>query len=496
MWLFENNRFNEVAGGVTLIPDDPPETYDGTAPPQGSYYLDLTSGMSLKSDEKITVNSEWMIGFHAKFTSTTKAFFSIDNKLDVWGDISANLVKFESLGDSQTGNSEDLVDISGWNYYMLRYMDGNLSVFFNGAYASTGADSVIGDLSAMVDTFRIGKNSFSTGFVDIDAFVYYDVAFTDTQVGVQSTYTDSILGVNPDPPTPDDYTVLFSHDFDDLGVLARGDYNPNTDPGWNNPNHNSRPLSTMAIVDDGTDTVFAHYYDYGHSGDNPTTDYPSWETGTGTYFTTSIRSDFEGYDELYFSYNMKTSPGFYPGIADGEFQEMKIPGLESENFTTGITRPGSSVRLRWSNCCGGSNYIRWYNKIPDRATWEPLVGDFNDTIDTSGEWHNWTMRVSNNTVGSSNGLIEFFYDGRFVGRETSLILNKDGNQFHKIEVSTSGGGGQQNGGDYSFQVFDDDKYTYYDDFVVWQAGSGDPGRGNPSDPGRVLNMPTECELNK
>lgn len=293
-----------------------------------------------------------------------------------------------------------------------------------------------------------------------------------------------------------DSRVLFSHDFDDLGLLARGEYDPEKDQGWNSPNHDTeiakRPISTMAIVSDGIDTVFAHYYDQGHCGDQPSVDYPTYTFATGTYFSTYIKANQTGYNDLYLSWNLKTSPGFYAGAKNHVYSEMKFPGLESEKYSGSSSTDGGAVRLRYSNWDDGNNYIRWLCGLAQQTSgYEEMVGDFNDTIDTRGTiWHNYTMRVSNNTGSNYDGLIEFFYDGVLVGSKTGLQLTKKNNEFIKMMISTAGGG------DYSEHVFESDMYLYYDDIVVWQGGASAPARGVASASGRVLDMPTECDWPK
>ncbi len=75
--------------------------------------------------------------------------------------------------------------------------------------------------------------------------------------------------------------------------------------------------------------------------------------------------------------------------------------------------------------------------ITGERIYEPLVGTINDSIDTSGEWHNYCMGISNNPSGNADGIIEFFYDGVLVGNQPPLQITRYGAPFVKFVVSTA-----------------------------------------------------------
>lgn len=293
-----------------------------------------------------------------------------------------------------------------------------------------------------------------------------------------------------------DTEVLFNHDFDNLGLYARGAYNPTSDATWHSvAGFDSETVNNLAIVDDGSDTVFAQYYDEGHVGLGSGCDTGGGD-GTGTYFSALIKSAGTRYTDVYMSYNYKTSSDFHVGVRTNQYMEMKYPGLEATDLWT----DGASVRPRYSNYASpASQYYRWYNKLygDSWSATEPLVGTVVDSLITDGNWHNITIRVSTNSSTSSpNGIVEFFHDGVLTGSVTGLnISNLVG--IDKLEWSTATGGCGQ---DAILMEMEADHYIYYDDLVVWRykGSTSAPGRGETSASGRDLSatMPTECEINK
>jgi len=339
------------------------------------------------------------------------------------------------------------------------------------------------------DVHRRGsKYEGKPGVTDLDTLSIYDEASGERVGGDPG---DDLL------PNPEDgYTLVFAHDFDDHPIAARGNYDPNSDPGWNTPmfNYVARSNYSMAIIDDGADRVFAHYYDQGKMGDKYSDNNGTY--ATGTYFAAYINENTSvGYTDVYFSFNMKTSPGFYPGEYANLYQEMKIPGVQS---SLGLHPDGASIRLRWDNYhTPGSGYISWLAKTAESYSkdtyghYSPMVGDVIDTIDTRGtEWHNYCMRVSLNTGTNKDGLLEFFYDGVLIGTcPPHWITTND--LITKILVSTADGGSGPH------HLMENDMYIYYDDFVVWKGEEGYPGRGEASLHNRVLrNYPPECKMDK
>ncbi len=156
----------------------------------------------------------------------------------------------------------------------------------------------------------------------------------------------------------------------------------------------SRQSTLDILSESGSHNKFMRgYFPKGQSG--PYTSGWSWYTPVSGTIT-----------ELYFSYDIRFKPGFQ-WILGG-----KIPGLFGGTVNSGTyIKPtdGFSVRPMWL-----------YGKLVFYVYHHDMKSIYGDTYTcenfsfVTGTWYNITMRVVLNSVGSNNGILEGFVNGKLV----------------------------------------------------------------------------------
>jgi len=225
----------------------------------------------------------------------------------------------------------------------------------------------------------------------------------------------------------DDLDVIFQNDFEQ-NTLGNYEYSEfifdwYTKWGFTYPGWNTRQSTTDIIQDDDPDDstkVLKGYY--------PIDEFGSTNTGFNWWVYLN-----DGYDELYFSYDLYFMPEFQPQLGG------KIPGImggypysakpyDGTDYLSASMMFSQSCRIQFysayvdakANPSGALDTYYWgYDGYPEDY-WLPssLVIEYAKgtfAYVTPGEWHNITYRVVLNTVtgsvGDYNGILEGYFDG-------------------------------------------------------------------------------------
>ena len=211
------------------------------------------------------------------------------------------------------------------------------------------------------------------------------------------------------------------------------------------------------------------------------------ENGGGFQFQPTIPGQHE---EIYLSYNIMFKPGMDFGLSG------KLPGLgagtwvnddraSSDGFIGGLCfKTGGKIGfyLYWKGMPDDQEYgttTMWYDPENYGSTFYFDV--------TAEVWYNVTYRVVMNEVGSANGLVEGFINGKLARQVTDLELRSTENTFidHLKMYWFYGGGDERFKTSRDEWINIDDVYLF--EFMPNQAGI--PYANTSSQLGRVLDLP-------
>ncbi|MEM7799186.1 MAG: polysaccharide lyase [Chloroflexota bacterium] len=165
-----------------------------------------------------------------------------------------------------------------------------------------------------------------------------------------------------------------------------------------------------------------------------------------------------GYNELYVAYRVRFPEGF-DFVKGG-----KLPGLVGGEANSGGDRPngrdGWSARMMWTREGKVIQYV--YHPDQPKSSGDDMDWDLSgQRYFQPGVWHTVEHRVVMNTPGSSNGLIEGWFDGDLAFRREGLrFRDVDQLAIDALYFSTFFGG---SGADWAAQQ---DESIFFDDFVI------------------------------
>ncbi len=280
----------------------------------------------------------------------------------------------------------------------------------------------------------------------VDAPVHADAARVDA-----TALIDARLDARPDAAVDADLSaVIFVQDFDDSPLATYT--TDQLDIDWMNPPWSGGVSEGRCAIVDGAE-VF--------SGRSLRVVYPMGGVGPGEGGAQWQLEFGDSYDELYLSYRLKFASG-YDFVRGG-----KLPGLAGGAANTGGDLPdgtdGWSARMMWRVDGAVVQYV--YH--PDQP--ESYGEDFDWELGGArafvpGQWHQVEHRIVMNTPGTSDGVVEGWFDG-------VPALYRDGLRFRDVGTfaidmmyfSTFFGGA-----DASWAATSDE-HVYFDDFVISTA---------------------------
>ena len=172
-------------------------------------------------------------------------------------------------------------------------------------------------------------------------------------------------------------------------------------------------------------------------------------------------------DEYYLQYRWRYQPNWewgrgnkFPGLRAAPSFGAGGNGNQSGNFG------GATIRMQTNN----NGLLRWYVYHYDATSiWGENLG-WNGFQMQRGVWYTIIMRVVQNTIGQSNGILQVWVDGVLRNTQSNMVFRlqetqESSKQFNQISVET-----QMGGGDSSFAA-PQDQYTWMDDFYLWNYSS-------------------------
>jgi hypothetical protein len=201
--------------------------------------------------------------------------------------------------------------------------------------------------------------------------------------------------------------------------------------------------------------------------------------GTGTIFE-SYPGGMVGQTELYLSYNLYFEDGFDWGLGG------KLPGLLGKPMPISGTHITYDQAFRVMFMWQGQGDVHFYCYDHDNPT---IYGRSNGVFGTPlprGEWVSLTMRLSLNDVGSKNGFLEAYVNGRLVKQWSGLNFRNHNYDIDTLYVETFMGGN-----DISWAP-DHTQYMWMDDFFVYKYKPGTPGvpaERSMNSPGATIPLP-------
>jgi hypothetical protein len=272
----------------------------------------------------------------------------------------------------------------------------------------------------------------------------------------------------------DIFNIYFSHDFENNTI---GNYLDNEwREDWNNPPWSDRivPIDVIQNQDSVNGSKVLKWY-FPQGGVGPRACGGQWLTDLG-----------RDYDELYLSYKIKFKPGF-EWVLGG-----KIHGLLGEPDNDGNAPPpydgGFNILICWDETPGRNIKFYYYHQDQTHNYGDIYLWD--QAIETD-RWYTITLRAVmntvNNGVGSNDGILEGFVDGKLVAQLGGIrFRNFDYIGINILEISTFYGGFED------YWAPKNDQWIETDDFYVFTYKEGiNVPRGNTYSPkDRILVLPS------
>jgi hypothetical protein len=159
-------------------------------------------------------------------------------------------------------------------------------------------------------------------------------------------------------------------------------------------------------------------------------------------------------NEYYAEYQVMFSPNF-EWVKGG-----KIPGLVGGTAPTGGANAdrGLSARYMWRNNGKAILYLYWQGKTATHGQEIALGKNF-----SKGVWHTLKQRIKLNTPGSSNGIMQVWFDNQLVYSKSDYKFIKSGDnwQIDKFYFSSFFGGSAPRWSAVK------DEYIFFDNFRIW-----------------------------
>ncbi len=205
--------------------------------------------------------------------------------------------------------------------------------------------------------------------------------------------------------------------------------------------------------------------------------------GGGDYWTAYF-TDTDGYDELYFAFNVMWRPGF-DFVNGGKLPFLAGGPVNTQDATKPTEEMGFDCILMFrtsaedSRTTGRIQYYVYHQNCPDpryaesrewvNPSGDPFIFDVSDST-----WYNIAVRIKVNSwangVGNRDGFIEGFIDGQFImGMYNLEFLSgiNEGMGLDRMGIASFFGGCSIN------HAAKRDEWAWLDDFVVWYYGEGE-----------------------
>ena len=461
-YLFENSPVDNSDNGRTATYSG---SYTAVSPLEGSYSVSMSGSATQFQMPEFTQNDTITLFCRVNYTND-----AADTYLGIWGvtgetsgwrwkiDGANGAVDFDvkyanSTYASRTANS---VLSKNTDYSLAVVIRGQHTRFFVDGVFLTAADSITNsNWPTTDDSINIGEGNT---YGKIDDWLLLNRAIIDDSIVIWHNNpgfdfggiggADADPGDDPPADTSDVSTyadvILYANwEGSDIGLLDRTDLeeaynvasvrNVNGFGYWDPTSFRD---TSARVIDDGGNQVFRDRYIGGEYGlGRP----PSRPYGDGFQYEVPVPG---GYTEVYRTILVKADANYtvgnpigrsgkWPGgITNGE-SVASGTGTAWETGCDGGPCNGSKVNFAFGGASGNfTKTIRSYIYHVDMA------GDYGDIQylhdpDNRSElylfddqWHSYTTREVLNTVGSSNGFVEFFIDGRYSDRVEGLRLRR------------------------------------------------------------------------
>jgi len=240
-----------------------------------------------------------------------------------------------------------------------------------------------------------------------------------------------------EPPSPDNKVTVWSQNFESTPVQNPYDTEQvkNDFPWKTYKTGRNSYIDTNEYVSienfDGLKCLKNHYQE-GHWGVGVESSNSEGGTGVNIF---SVIHETDGWDELYFTYNLFFEDGFDWGLGG------KLPGLVVIPWgSLGRPQPdeGSVCMLMWQP----DGKIKWYNYFHEDFDYKYGRGPVIPATFSTGKWFNITIRLVNSSPWGNDGLCEVFVDGILNHTMTNIRTREESDKFiNAMTFNTFQGGG-------------------------------------------------------
>lgn len=182
-----------------------------------------------------------------------------------------------------------------------------------------------------------------------------------------------------------------------------------------------------------------------------------------------------GYDNVYLSYMMTTSPNFCEDCGG------KMAGLAGSDYLTrypsgGCLDDGEFNSKPHFGSGGGHMYTFWYG-MPNRCAggkafrFRPVI----DLNGAHGTWHHIEIRIQVNTPGAADGILQVWWDGDQRVDDKVEWRKTDAHNVERVRINATTTGSDK-------PPRSENHYIYYDNIVVATTRQGPRGGAAPKVP--------------